>query len=150
MNNKKYDMETKSLKKDYDKWSSGLFDCYDDNQSCLETIFCHHCQMSRQYNKLKFNNQNVNYELCAFLVFLDVIFMNIGTLLASMKIRNMIHQNYNIYETDIVNELIINIFCTSCSICQIEREMKCRGEFFSLTNYYCKNNSNNIIQQEMK
>lgn len=71
--NKKYDMETAPLKKYYDKWCSGLFDCHKYMQNCLETFFCHHCQTSRQYNKLKYNNQNVNYELHSFLFWIFLL-----------------------------------------------------------------------------
>lgn len=116
-------------KQQYDKWNTGLFDCVKDKQNCWEILLCHHLHLSKQYNKLRFNNYNFNYDFCVFILLLDFIFPIYGTILATLKIRNMIQQKYNLYEHDAINDIFTSFCCTLCSICQNHREMSHRGDY---------------------
>jgi len=149
--NQNFDTENEPLKKDPERWGTGLFDCYKDKQSCFETLFCCYCQNARHYNKLKHNNPNINYELCAFLICLDMTLGYAGSFVMTMKNRNLIRESYNIYDTNIVNdivatsniyesniisELVTILLCTPCAICQQDRELKQRCDLQSLTNHF--------------
>lgn len=114
--------------KRYDKFESEIFDCMNDTESCCEVTFCHHCQLSRQYNKLKYNKTDVDVEFCAMIFMMDLLLPGIGTIASTMKIRNTIQQKYNISEKDFVKDIIFTTFCAPFIICQNYREMSYRGD----------------------
>lgn len=119
--------ENNSLKQ-YNKWNSGLLDCMTNKKNCVEVLFCHHLHLSKQYNKIKYNKDDINYNFSFFVCIIDVLFPLVGTCLANMKIRELVQQKYNIYNHNIENDITTSAFFPLCSICQIHREMNYNGD----------------------
>lgn len=117
----------KSLKY-YNKWNSGLIDFTKDKKNCIETLFCHHLHMSKQYNKIKYDKDEINYQFCFFVYLIDMIIPFAGTCMTNMKIRELTYQKYNIYNRNIESDIFTSVFCFFCSICQIHREMNYNGD----------------------
>jgi Cys-rich protein (TIGR01571 family) len=124
----------KSLKQ-YNKWSSGLFNCTMDKQNCIEILFCHHLHLSKHYNKIKHNEDDINYGFCFFVSFIDIFFPLVGTCLSSMKLRDLTQQKYNIYNHNVESDIIISAFFPLCSLCQMHREMNNNGD--TIKNIFC-------------
>jgi len=110
-------------------WTTGLFDCHKDVSGTLEICFCHMCQLSRQYSMIKYKSPEINVEMCAFILFMDLLFLPLGTMLTTMKIHNILQDKYNFDKTDFARDISSIIFCTPCVICQNYREMSIRNEW---------------------
>ena len=110
-------------------WSTDLCDCYKDRNGTCEICFCHICQLSRQYNFIKHNKPEINIEMCAFILFLDILFPLLGTMLTTLKIRNSLQKRYNLDSSDFVGDISTVIFCLPCLMCQNYREMCVRNEW---------------------
>jgi Cys-rich protein (TIGR01571 family) len=110
-------------------WSTGLYDCDKDYNGTFEICFCHMCQLSRQYNVIKHNKSEINIEMCVFILFMDIFFPPLGTLLTAFKIRNSLQERYNLDRTDFAGDIASIIFCLPCVMCQNYREMSVRNEW---------------------
>ncbi|CAL9685180.1 unnamed protein product [Knipowitschia caucasica] len=96
------------------EWSSGICDCFHDVPQCCFAFWCFPCFTCVTAKK---------YGECLCLPLLEYIccFPAIST-----SMRTSMRQRYGI-SGDIWQDCVYGFFCTSCSWCQMAREMKGRS-----------------------
>ncbi|KAK2152308.1 hypothetical protein LSH36_332g02020 [Paralvinella palmiformis] len=94
------------------EWNSGIFSCFDDMQTCLCGFFCPCCLTCRMAERM-----NEPCSCCiGFCLFPESV----------MALRLKLRSQHGI-KGDICNDFICTGFCLSCTLCQLDREMKSMG-----------------------
>uniref|UniRef100_A0A3Q3RQ90 Plac8 onzin related protein 6 n=1 Tax=Mastacembelus armatus TaxID=205130 RepID=A0A3Q3RQ90_9TELE len=94
-------------------WSSRIFDCWDDKEICCLGFWCLPClacQVSSMFGE------------CLCLPLLDIL--SAGPV-SSVAIRSSMRAKYHI-QGSIAEDWLLAVFCSSCTWCQLAREMKLR------------------------
>eukprot|EP00093_Oithona_nana_P002135 02135.XXX_6995_6568_1 [CDS] Oithona nana genome sequencing. len=97
-------------------WSQKLFGCTNDIETCCCGAFCGPCLMCRNAGYL-----DKSGFLCCFL----------GVLLPCIPfflLRGATREKYNI-EGSVCEDAATAVFCGSCVNCQIDAEIKARGDY---------------------
>ncbi|XP_040907767.1 cornifelin homolog B [Toxotes jaculatrix] len=100
--------------RDSDEWGSGICDCLQDLPDCCFAFWCCPCFACGISDK---------YGECLCLPLLDFFTCLIPPITMSMRVS--MRQRYGIKGT-MFNDCVCATFCTSCTWCQMSREMKRR------------------------
>jgi Cys-rich protein (TIGR01571 family) len=123
-------------------WQTGLFSCFEDWRSCVDGAVCNYCQNARQYNMMNHGVNDIHAGAClgqlsanlaaaALLTFLSHGHgqsCNVGTLAMIWMNRRQARERYNIAGSDCGDAAAV-LCCSSCSTCQVYREMSVRNEW---------------------
>ena len=123
------------------KWSTELFDCLKDGESCWWGAWCCCLVSGRTAESFQISNsfsQSCYFILFVFIILLlfaydpmeSIILLIIGVFLFSCyraSIRTSIRKNYNIANGNFISDVMIHTFCSCCAVCQEAREVKARG-----------------------
>eukprot|EP01059_Diplonema_ambulator_P032618 TRINITY_DN6484_c0_g2_i1.p1 TRINITY_DN6484_c0_g2~~TRINITY_DN6484_c0_g2_i1.p1 ORF type:complete len:129 (+),score=1.36 TRINITY_DN6484_c0_g2_i1:47-433(+) len=105
-----------------DAWSSSLFSCLHDLNSCAESCLCLPCQTGRQWNAIVNREpSNNNLKICCLTLLCPFTSpVTIGLL------RNKLRAAFLISGTDFTDALY-SCCCTPCVLCLNARELNYRG-----------------------
>jgi Cys-rich protein (TIGR01571 family) len=119
------------------RWSTGLCDCADDMNSCMENLVCLHCQNSRQYNMLHYGSNKVHWLTAGMTLVGDLLALAfiptpvcIGSACLNWHNRTFLRKRYSI-EGNTVKDFFAAMCCMPCVTCQNYREMSVRDEWSS-------------------
>eukprot|EP00743_Colponemidia_sp_Colp-15_P012497 GILK01014255.1.p1 GENE.GILK01014255.1~~GILK01014255.1.p1 ORF type:complete len:191 (+),score=5.91 GILK01014255.1:73-645(+) len=111
------------------QWSTGLFNCLDDQDGCIEGAFCGPCQRTRQYNMLANGVNTINYPILGVGILVDAcLHMPIAQTALAFRARQDIRRRYRLEGNDL-QDLCVTMCCLPLSTCQNYREMSARGEW---------------------
>ena len=117
------------------QWSTGVFDCHMDGNSCVEGFVCMHCFQARMCCASKeelpvaedacffLGDCRVGLLLCAGDLFIPLFFN-----FYSIDVRREMVKSYGIDES-CCESMVIGYFCRCCSDCQVHREMTIQGHY---------------------
>ena len=114
-------------------WSTGLFNCLDDADGCIEGTFCGPCQRSRQYNMLHSDStlNAMHYPSLLGPLFVDICLgIPLGQIAMTFHLRQELRRRYRLEGND-CQDAAAAVFCTDFATCQAYREMAARGEWSS-------------------
>lgn len=111
------------------------------NQTVVNALFCTHCTMARQLNRIADNGTSPLHPLCALAVGCDIAWLIIpfflpygfagsiinATCLLNGYLRQKIRRKYDIQSSTIADYLVSWV-CPFCAVCQQQTEMKLAGE----------------------
>lgn len=103
-------------------WSVGLFDCFNDMNSCIDIWCCPSCAVCRQMDAADGISDSMNMMGFLGIFCFGCIAASIFNCVTRMNIAN----KYGIAENGCTTCLIAT-FCTGCGMCQQHRELTNRG-----------------------
>eukprot|EP01064_Diplonema_japonicum_P003058 TRINITY_DN12014_c0_g2_i1.p1 TRINITY_DN12014_c0_g2~~TRINITY_DN12014_c0_g2_i1.p1 ORF type:complete len:129 (+),score=10.28 TRINITY_DN12014_c0_g2_i1:43-429(+) len=105
-----------------DAWSSGLFGCFADVNSCGESVLCLPCQAGRQWNAVANREpNNNNLTVCCATMLCPFSCPIVAALL-----RKKLRETYLIAGTT-STDILYSFCCMPCVICHNARELNYRG-----------------------
>ncbi|WVZ13356.1 hypothetical protein V8G54_010922 [Vigna mungo] len=104
------------------KWTTGLYDCFDDKGNCCFTWCCPRLAFGRNAEII---DQGRTSATCARLIFCGLGCFGLACLY-SYKFRNKLRSLYNLPEEP-CSDCCVHYCCLLCAICQEHRELKNRG-----------------------
>ena len=107
------------------RWSTGLFDCHKDVNSCMDGLLCMYCFHLTLYGNCDKPSCSIFF-LAFFHFILDagLVFLDGGAIESRIMAANFYETNEACCEL-----CCIAYFCRPCSNCQVHREMTLRGHF---------------------
>lgn len=112
------------------EYNTGLFDCFEDGNSCTEAWFCAHCFVSQQYNMLNYQIPQPNWVLTAGMLALDVFITGgLSLFVMSLANRTTARQRLGLTARNAMVDFATAVCCRPCSDCQVYREMSLRGQW---------------------
>ncbi|XP_028260203.1 cornifelin homolog B-like [Parambassis ranga] len=103
-------------------WDSGLFDCFEDAQTCCYGFWCFPsltCTVSNRFGE--------NYFLPLFDICSLITFAPYGVPLvappATIGLRTAMRNKYNI-KGSVCKDILASCFCMTCTWCQMHRELR--------------------------
>eukprot|EP00658_Telonema_sp_P-2_P044390 TRINITY_DN3225_c0_g1_i3.p1 TRINITY_DN3225_c0_g1~~TRINITY_DN3225_c0_g1_i3.p1 ORF type:complete len:182 (-),score=32.94 TRINITY_DN3225_c0_g1_i3:257-802(-) len=111
------------------QWSYELLGCFQDSGSCLESFFCEVCQVSRQYNALHNNTNEINWAAMGGSVLIDAsAYAPLSHCFLLWHVRHNLRQKYNIAGSP-MGDATVALCCGPCAVAQQYRELAHRGEW---------------------
>lgn len=110
------------------RWVTGLCDCLHDTGSCVDVVCCPYCQVGFAYHRTRRPFVDMDAAVCIAACCADFMLGGTGTTAAAMVLRNRVVQRYRL-EEQLPATLLKGCFCAPCTLCQVHREMKMRGEY---------------------
>lgn len=109
-------------------WQDGLLGCCADPMIILQTICCGPCTFAAMMNRLENDEANCTcFQLCAFMCANGITGGNFVYGLG-LGMRRELVQRYNIENEPTWMSYCLGLCCFPCNICQLQREMRTRGE----------------------
>lgn len=113
------------------QWSSGVCSCFDDVNSLIESVFCHYCQASRQYNQITYGANTIEPWSCMLPLLTNIIIgAPVGSILMVWMLRNKLRARYQIVGSEL-DDCIVSTCVPQLALAQQYREMSLRGEWTS-------------------
>ncbi|XP_058493552.1 cornifelin homolog B-like [Solea solea] len=106
------------------KWSTGLFACCEDSQSCCFGFWCCACVACSVSKKAGEHRCLPMNDFCVYGL-LTAVGMPLYVPPAALSLRVGIRKKYGI-ENSLCNDITVSCFCVWCSWCQMHRELKIR------------------------
>lgn len=88
---------------------------------------CPYCQMGYMYHRTVKWYIDMDAVVCLSACCLDIIFLGAGYFGGSWWLRRRIRKRYQLHESAALT-CAVGVCCAPCSLCQVHREMGCRGE----------------------
>ena len=110
------------------KFMSGIFDCFEPTEVCLEGWCCGYCQGGHQYSMLTTGRPEMNPIVSFGACCIDQFAKGLAMAFLTWHLRTTIMQRYNIVEPPL-HTAFFSCCCAGCSMCQQHREMTMRGEW---------------------
>ncbi|KAG2392912.1 hypothetical protein C9374_009489 [Naegleria lovaniensis] len=96
-------------------WSSGLFDCIDDTNSCMYSFVCTPCALA-----------SAKSHVDGSYWFFNCLISSLIPCIASPAYRHSIRTSYGI-KGSVTEDCVSGAFCSCCSTGQLLREAQARG-----------------------
>ncbi|XP_030289897.1 cornifelin homolog B-like [Sparus aurata] len=103
-------------------WKTGLFDCFEDASTCCYGFWCAPCLACTVSGRF---GENTCLPLCDIMLAPCGIPMVVPP--AVLSLRAAIRHKYNI-KGSLCKDICVSCYCTSCSWCQMHRELKLRNQ----------------------
>lgn len=111
-------------------WNTGLCDCMDDANSCMEVGFCGYIALGYTYNKLTTGITAWQPAMCIGPFIVDLLLKGAAYAFAMVVMRQKLRQRFNLDpESHPLSECLKGFCCVGCTHCQIQRELTIRGYF---------------------
>ena len=129
-----------------DQWHSGLCDCFQDMDSCCESMWCEYCTMGHIYGKVKTGRLEPDWAICCGTYCADALFLMGGARCFMVwNNRNNVRQRFNIDpEGNDCAEGCKSFWCSQCAQCQTHRELTVRGYWPG--SMFCINPNEKLLQ----
>ncbi|KAL6845866.1 hypothetical protein ACP4OV_024441 [Aristida adscensionis] len=102
-------------------WSTGLWDCTDDVDSCCMTVFCPCVIFGRIATIVDQGNSS-----CCLMGALYTLLIPDLSCLCSCYYRSKLRTRYGL-EVEPCNDFCVHCWCETCALCQEYRELRSRG-----------------------
>lgn len=113
-----------------DDFNTGLCECFDDQPSCVASVFCPWCALKAQLKTLMRGRTRVVPHACVPLIVMNfLLWGGIGIGCFSVLMRNMVRRSFLLSAESEANSCFKAFFCVHCSVSQVYREMSIRHEW---------------------
>lgn len=111
------------------QWSFELLGCFQQSDPCIEAFFCGPCQLTRQYNMLLNDTNEINWAALGGLYTLNLMArIPLASCFLTWHVRHSLRRKYNI-SGSVSNDAVVSLCCGPCAIAQQYRELSNRGEW---------------------